>query len=55
MTEKEKMLSGKAYIASDEELVKESKYARKIIRLFNQTTEEDDERVVLLKKLFGAT
>ena len=56
MTEKEKMLSGKAYIASDEELVRERKYARKIIRLFNQTTEEDDEeRVVLLKKLFGST
>ncbi|CEN89266.1 maltose O-acetyltransferase [[Clostridium] sordellii] len=56
MTEKEKMLSGKAYIASDEELVKERKYARKITRLFNQTTEEDDyERVILLKKLFGAT
>ncbi len=26
MTEKEKMLSGKAYIASDEELVRERKY-----------------------------
>ena len=43
MTEKEKMLSGKAYIASDEELVRERKYARKLARLFNQTTEEDDE------------
>jgi maltose O-acetyltransferase len=56
MTEKERMLSGRLYKASDTELKKDRTNTRKIVRLFNQTTEEQDEyRVELLKKLFGKT
>lgn len=55
MTEKEKMLAGKLYVAYDEELKKESKRARKLVRLFNQTTEEQlEDRTELLKKLFAS-
>ena len=39
MTEKEKMLSGKLYMASDAELREEAKRCRKLIRLFNNSTE----------------
>ena len=54
MTEKEKMLSGKLYMASDAELRKEAKKCRKLIRLFNNSTEEEiDYRTSLLKDLFG--
>jgi len=56
MTEKEKMLSGKLYMASDPELSKERTNARRITRLFNQTTEEQSTcRVDLLKELFEKT
>ncbi|MDO3409314.1 sugar O-acetyltransferase [Saccharibacillus sp. CPCC 101409] len=55
-TEKEKMLAGELYKAWDEELRKESLHAKKLIRLFNATTEEEPERrVELLKELFGST
>lgn len=55
MTEKEKMLAGKLYVAFDEELKKDSKRARKLVRLFNQTTEEQiEDRTELLKKLFAS-
>jgi maltose O-acetyltransferase len=40
-TEKEKMLRGELYLASDEELSKERKRARILTRLFNQTDETD--------------
>ena len=54
MTEKEKMLSGKLYMASDEELRKEAIRCRKLIRLFNNSTEEEmDYRTRLLNDLFG--
>lgn len=43
MTEKEKMLLGKLYNASDAELQKELKRCRKLTRLFNNSTEEDIE------------
>ena len=56
MTEKEKMLSGKLYIAQDEELKREFINARRITRLFNATTEEETEcRQKLLKELFEKT
>jgi maltose O-acetyltransferase len=56
MTEKERMLLGKLYKASDTELKKDRTNARKIVRLFNQTTEEQDEyRIELIKKLFEKT
>ena len=54
MTEKEKMLLGKLYNASDAELQKEQKRCRKLTRLFNNSTEEDIKyRSKLLKDLFG--
>lgn len=56
MTEKEKMLAGEMYSPADEELRKEFKNARRLIRLFNETTEEEVEyRTKLLKELFGGT
>lgn len=56
MTEKGKMLSGKLYIAQDEELKSEFLNARRITRLFNATTEEETEyRQKLLKELFEKT
>ena len=56
MSEKEKMLNGEAYIASDKELVEDRKRARKLTRLFNQTIETDEkDRSILLKELFGST
>ena len=56
MTEKELMLSGQLYIAKDEELTEEFMRAKRLTRLFNNTTEEEAEyRVQLLKELFGKT
>ena len=48
------MLAGKLYLASDPELVKLRRNARRLTRLFNQTTEEEPERrSALLAELFG--
>lgn len=56
MTEKEKMLSGKLYIAKDKELAQDNKNARRLTRLFNQTNEDEfDKRIAYLKELFGST
>lgn len=55
-TEKEKMLSGELYQAGDAELTQERLNARRLTRLYNQTTETDlEERTRLLKSLFGST
>lgn len=55
-SEKEKMLNGELYNASDTELVKDRKNARRLTRLYNQTVEtEDIQRTELLKELFGST
>jgi maltose O-acetyltransferase len=55
-TEKQKMINGELYFASDDELVKDRENARKLTRLFNQTIETDnDTRQALLKQLFGST
>lgn len=55
-SEKEKMLSGQLYRATDPELLKEREHARRLTRLFNQTLEtEHERRVSLLKELFGST
>ena len=55
-TEKEKMLAGELYLASDVELTKERENARRLTRLFNETLEtEHSERTRLLKELFGST
>ncbi|MCK6256461.1 acetyltransferase [Fictibacillus sp. KIGAM418] len=55
-TEKEKMIAGEMYLAGDPELINERQAARKLTRIYNQTVETDDEqRVFLLKQLFGST
>ncbi len=50
------MLSGELYLASDPQLTKERENARRLTRLFNQTTEaEYERRTELLKELLGST
>jgi maltose O-acetyltransferase len=54
MTEREKMLAGELYLASDPELVEERRRARRLFRLYNATTEDEEaERFRLLQELFG--
>jgi len=56
MSEKERMLAGRLYIAFDEELGRHNKKARVLTRLFNQSTEEQQAyRTTLLKDLFQST
>lgn len=56
MTEKEKMISGQMYMSPDKELLEISYRARRLTRLFNQTTEDEmPRRIALLKELFGST
>ena len=56
MTEKERMLAGKLYIADDKELAKDAKRSRRLTRLLNQSTEEDSKlRIQLIKELFKKT
>ncbi len=56
MTEKQKMIAGLLYDAYDEELIRERKEARRLVRLFNNTSEDEtQERERLLKQLFGST
>lgn len=56
MTEKEKMLKGDAYIASDADLVKDRQQARILTRLYNQTIVTDEyTKAEILKKLLGST
>lgn len=52
-TEKEKMLSGDLYDATDLELVQLHRYARSVLAEFNQELVED--KSYLLKNLFGKT
>src|SRR5690554_590160 len=55
-TEKEKMLAGDMYDPQDSELRQKRMNARRLSRLFNETTEMDgQDRTILLKKLFGST
>ena len=55
-TEKEKMLAGELYLASDSRLTKDREYARRMTRLFNQTLENEyEKRTKILKQLFGST
>lgn len=53
MTEKEKMLEGQLYDASDKQLVLERTHARKVTRQFNES--EDENKNEILKKLFACT
>lgn len=53
-TELQKMLSGELYNAGDSELVAMRMRARRLMRGFNQTTEEElERRSALLRELFG--
>lgn len=53
-TEKVKMLAGELYDASDPELASERKRARRLTRLYNATTEDEDERRdAILRELLG--
>ncbi|MBN4004073.1 sugar O-acetyltransferase [Nostoc sp. LPT] len=53
-TEKQKMLAGELYLASDRELNAERKRARRLLRLYNATTEEEPEKQLqLLQDLMG--
>lgn len=55
-TEKEKMLAGELYEAWDTELTRDRAHVRKMTRIYNQTTEEEEElRVDMLKKILGST
>lgn len=54
MTEKEKMLAGLLYRPWDEELQKEFHNNRRLTRLYNQTTEDEEEkREKLLREILG--
>lgn len=54
-SEKQKMLAGEPYLASDPELVAGRLRARRLTRLFNATTEDEpDRRLELLRELLGA-
>ena len=53
-SEKEKMLAGELYQASDPELIKERLQARKLMQLLNSSAPtESENRVSLLRKLVG--
>jgi maltose O-acetyltransferase len=54
--EKQKMLAGELYRASDSELAKNRQEARRLTRLYNATTEQKiRKRKQILSKLFAAT
>lgn len=54
MTERERMLSGALYRADDPELLEARRQARRLTRLYNATTEdEQDKRQELLAQLIG--
>jgi maltose O-acetyltransferase len=56
MSEKDRMLAGRLYLPFDEELGRDNKKARMLTRLFNSSTEEQqDYRKILLKQLFKST
>lgn len=55
-TEKEKMLAGEMYNPADAQLVKDREYARRKVRIYNETSEtEGEKRTQLLRELFGST
>lgn len=56
MTEKEKMLSGMLYNAFVEELKGDFMKAKRLVREYNQTREDErDRRKSIIKELFGGT
>ena len=56
MTQKEMMLNEQLYDSHDSQLQSDARRSRQLIRLFNNTTEEQQAyRIELLKELFGST
>lgn len=55
MTEREKMLAGELYVASDPDLIARHKRAVELCTKLNSGTLDEDERKTLLKKLLGKT
>ena len=56
MTEKDQMLAGKAYLGSEEQLVKERQYAKQVLFKFNNMNPVlVEERHNLLRELLGQT
>ncbi|NGY75897.1 sugar O-acetyltransferase [Bacillus megaterium] len=54
-TEKKKMLDGEMYNPADAQLVKDRENARRQVRIYNETLEnEGEKRTQLLKELFGS-
>jgi maltose O-acetyltransferase len=54
LTEKQKMLAGELYLAADAELSAERRNARRLARLYNATTEDDEDvRRQILEEWFG--
>ncbi|WP_226035315.1 maltose acetyltransferase domain-containing protein [Aquibacillus saliphilus] len=54
-TEKQKMLDGDMYDPADSELANDRENARRLARIYNQTSEkEGDKRTNLLKEFFGS-
>ena len=54
-TEKQKMLAGELYRSTDSELVAERQRAGRLTRLYNSTTEQEQEKQSqILFELFGA-
>jgi len=54
MTEKQKMISGEKKFSSDDQLVKERKYAKNLCFEFNNLRPSNEEkRADIIKKLFG--
>ena len=51
-SEKEKMLSGELYRASDPELVRDRRRCRSLLRSFN-TQPEEEQRLAVLRDLLG--
>jgi maltose O-acetyltransferase len=55
-SEKEKMISGKPYKASDQELINERQYAKELVFDFNSLRPDElEKRNEVLKKLLGKT
>ncbi len=53
-TEKQKMLAGELYVAADPELTSERQRARRLIRIYNSTREDQpSERLEILAELFA--
>ncbi|HMM00673.1 MAG TPA: sugar O-acetyltransferase [Bacilli bacterium] len=56
MSEKDRMLEGKLYIAQDEEIANMNLQARKLVDMFNATRYDDfDGRQKIIKQLFAKT